>query len=491
MSEARDTSRWSLAIHRVTATSAEVWVGTLFPSMQMPEKARIRITDGAGGVRTFAIGADKWKRPFAKLNQRFFVVRRFDQLEPCSSYEAAFDRQVLDERGKPAWQELRKGTFDTLPLRIPTEGQRPFTVGLASCFYDHRDGGNAAEAYKNLFEQGDAGVRPQIKFLTGDQVYLDIGFDSLSPITRELRERIADDYAKHWQSLGSILSRGGTWMLPDDHEYWNDYPYFDSFVPTLAALGLPSVRNAWKEAATNGVKNVQRSGVVETIDFARDLSFCIADLRSYRGVHKGEKVMMHPDSFPQLLTWARNLQCPGVLVISQPLMVDRSGERNLLSFPGQYRQLLEALGHTGHDIVVLSGDVHYGRIGTCPLGPKGGRLIEIIASPLSNLTQLNSISTSGPQFKPTVFPDASIKIPSWKQAAVSYEKELSVPTADGNVFSSYLKTRTKEHFMTVSFSRRADERIELACQSWLVRERQPGASLPVKGFSRAFGAVLS
>jgi hypothetical protein len=489
MSEAIDTSRWSLAIHRVTPTSAEVWVGTLFPSMAMPDKARIRLTDAAGNVRSTLLGADKWQRPFAKLNQRFFAVRRFDQLTPGATYQVAFDRQIV-RAGANAWQELRSGRFETLPLRIPTENQRPFTVGLASCFYEHRDGGDAAEAYKLLYEQGDVAARPQLKFLTGDQVYLDIGFDSLSVVARELRERIADDYAKHWQSLGSILARGATWMLPDDHEYWNDYPYYDSLLPTLAALKLGGVRKAWKEAATDGVKNVQRSGVVESIAIGKDLSFCIADLRSYRGVHQGQKVMMHPDSFPPLLSWARNLQSPGVLVISQPLIVDKSGERNLLSFPGQYRQLLEALGHTGHDIVVFSGDVHYGRIASCPLGPKGGRLIEIVASPLSNLTLVNSISTSGPQFKPALFPDASIEIPGWKRESVSYERAFSVPTADGSVFSPYIKTRTKEHFMTVGFSRGADDRVELSAQTWLVRERQAGGHLPLQGFAKPFTAVL-
>jgi len=46
--------------------------------------------------------------------------------------------------------------------------------------------------------------------LSGDQVYLNIGFDSPSLRPSEIRERIADDYAEHWQALGSILSRGAT-----------------------------------------------------------------------------------------------------------------------------------------------------------------------------------------------------------------------------------------------------------------------------------------
>jgi hypothetical protein len=490
MSDPSDTSRWTLAIHRVSPTSVELWFGTLFPSMAMPEKARIRVIDAAGKLRVSQFTADKWKRPFDKVPQRFFITRTIAGLEPSSSYTVAFDRQV-QENGKTRWQELRTGVFDTLPARIPGVNERPLTIGLGSCFYEHRDGGAAAEAYKLLFEHGDPKVRPHMKFLTGDQVYLDIGFDSLSPVTRELRERIADDYAKHWRSLGSILSRGGTWMLPDDHEYWNDYPYTDSAVPTLAALKIAAIRNAWKEAATNGVKNVQRSAVVETIDFGGDLSICLADLRSYRGVHAGEKVMMHPDSFPKLLAWAKRLQTPGVLVIAQPLVVGKESERNLLSFPGQYRQLIEALGQSGHDVVILTGDVHYGRIAVCPLGPKGGRLIEIIASPLSNLTLVNSISTSGPMLEPKRFPDRSVAIAGWAQEPVTYDPAFTVPSLPGNLFSPYVQTRTKEHFMTVSFARTAGDRVQLSAQSWLVREREPNTNLPKKGFAKEFSVVLA
>src|SRR5690606_889286 len=123
-----------------------------------------------------------------------------------------------------SWQDLRSGTFDTLPTALPLLGQVPFTLGLASCFYNQRDGGQAASAYLALYERGAEEVRPSITILAGDQVYLDIGFDSLSLLAHEIRQRIAEDYAIHWQALGSILTSGGTWCLPDDHEYWNDFP---------------------------------------------------------------------------------------------------------------------------------------------------------------------------------------------------------------------------------------------------------------------------
>jgi hypothetical protein len=486
-----DTSRWTLVIHRVTATSAEFWVGTLFPSMRMPERARIRVVDHDGKVRTLAITRQDWVRPFQNVSQRFFVVKKLSGLRPKARYQVLFDRRV-DEGAETGWQELKNGTFETLPERLPRRGDRPFTVAIASCFYDHGDGGSAALAYKNLYDQGPEGSRTHVTFLTGDQVYLDIGFDALSPIPRELRERIADDYAKHWQSLGSILTRGGTWMLPDDHEYWNDYPYYDSVVPTLWMLKVPKVRAAWSQAAKDGVTRVQRSPVVEHFAFGDDLSFCVADLRSYRGVHGGQPVMMHPDVFPRLLSWARGLQGPGVLVSSQPLFVERERfERNLLSFGGQYAELLSALGQSGHDVVLLSGDVHFGRIASCPLGPKGGRLIEIIASPLSNLTGLSGVATATPKFKPKHFPPLPIAIDGWRRETITYDRDFAVQTVRGSLRSPYLRTRTKEHFMTVGFCRTDGGRVELSAQGWHVREPTGPRGLPAKAFTRPYRTTLA
>ena len=181
-----------------------------------------------------------------------------------------------------------------------------------------------------------------------------------------------------------------------------------------------------------------------------------------------------------------------MLVIPQPLIVGKNKvERNLLSFTQQYRQLVAALGHTGHDIVVLTGDVHFGRISTCKLGPKGGRLIEIISSPLSNLTGLSGISTATPSFKPKKFPHASTMPPGWAPQPVRYDRDFSVDTLKSQLFSGYPRARTKEHFMTVGFSRASGGKVKLSAQSWHVRERRGPKQLPTKGFPRAFTARLA
>ncbi|GAB1260467.1 metallophosphoesterase family protein [Aurantivibrio plasticivorans] len=484
-----DTSKWSISIHRVSSSTAEVWVGSLFPTLIKPKKARVQLLENGSVIKTRNINTKSWKRPFRKTTQRFCTTVEFSGLSESSEYTVRFERFVdPSEMTKPSgWMHLRSAYFKTLPSRIPTKSQVPFTIGLGSCFYNHRDGGQAAGAYQALYERGNDNVKPDVTFLTGDQVYLDIGFDSLSRRPEEIRQRIGDDYAAHWQALGGILNRGGTWMLPDDHEYWNDYPFHDSLIPQLLALKLSKVRKAWTDASKDAVKNIQRSPKVEFLKFGDDLSICLADLRSYRS--KSNFLPSKP--FNELVSWAESLKGPGVLVIPQPLIVKTNNtERNLLSFKSQYKRLLEALGSSGHDIVVLSGDVHFGRIASCQLGNNGATLTEIISSPMSNLTYLNGIATSKSEHKPKKFPEEQVLPDSWKQVKVNYSKKLDVSTKKGFIFSAYPKTRTREHFMTISCHRDGGK-IKLNVQAWRVRERAGSKNLPKPEFSKAHTFSLS
>lgn len=493
------TAQWSLVVHRVSRHSVEVWVGTLFPSLKMPERARVRLIPKNGKVRTRSLVKRSWQRPFAGMERRFFTVVTFRRLEAGNEYRVEFERRIEAEPGagiRRRWQRLRSGTFRTLPSRVPRKGRDAFTIALGSCFYNHRDGGRAAASYKALYERGSKTIRPDVTMLTGDQVYLDIGFDSLSLLEDEIRERIADDYALHWQALGSMLSRGGTWMLPDDHEYWNDYPFTDSLLPTLLALKLSSVRNSWTKAARDGVRNVQRCPVVETLTLGEDLSVCLADLRSYRSEH----AFLPEAPFNTLLDWAGRRVCPGVLVIPQPLIVEQNTvERNLRSYETQYARLLEALGSVSHDVVVLSGDVHFGRIASVPIGTGGARLVEIVSSPMSNLTGLNGLATSVATDRPARFPhDAAASVLGWQPRKVNYYKNggawgrFFVQSRKGRWLSAYPRDRTREHIMTVSFCRLPDARgIEVTANAWWLRQRTKVGNMPVRSFARPFRTILT
>ena len=494
---ATSTAEWSLVLHRVSQTSVEVWVGTLFPALKMPERARVRLFQEGREFRSRVIRKPDWRRPFRGMRQRFFNVVTFRGLRAGSDYRVEFERRV---EANPAagiargWQPLRSGAFRTLPPRLPRKGSGAFTIGLGSCFYNHRDGGRAAASYRALYERGNETVRPDITALSGDQVYLDIGFDSLSLIPHEIRERVANDYALHWQALGSILSRGGTWMLPDDHEYWNDYPFHDSLIPTLLALKLSHVRTSWQGAARDAVTNIQRSPVVESFSLGKDLTICFADLRSYRSAD----AFLPKAPFGKLVDWARGRDCPGVLVLPQPLIVKRNPvERNLRSYRKQYGELLDALGSVAHDVVILSGDVHFGRIAGVPIGNQGARLIEIVSSPMSNLTGLYGLATGVATDRPENFPPVTAaRDLRWPRRKVNYYKDgmgrgrFFVPSRKGRWLSDYPTERTREHFMTVSLCRTDADGIELTADAWLVRERRGPRNLPARSFKRSFRTIL-
>lgn len=485
-----DTSKWTLAVHRVTAKSIEIWVGTLFPTMKKPDRARVRLLSSKDLVKTQYIERAEWKRPFRSHGRRFYSVVKFTDLTPGSSFRLAFDRRIeaVERAGiMEEWQNLRRGVAETLPSRLPLEGRRPFTVAIGSCFYSDRDGGQASEAYAALYDRGDPSNKPHMSILTGDQVYLDIGFDSLSFIGHEIRQRIADDYALHWQLLSGILNRGGTWMLPDDHEYWNDYPFYTTPIPQLQALRLPHVRKAWTKASVDGVRRVQRAPRLETIDLGGDLSICMADLRS----HRSDDHFLPAGAFRDLVRWAEGLTAPGVLAIPQPVIVrENKQERNLRSYPAQYARLLEALAKSGHDVVVLSGDVHFGRIASTRMRSGGGRLIEIISSPLSNLTYLNGIATSKSVHRPKQFPPSRVSVPGWAAGDVEYSEHFDVTTKRGFPVSPYPKERTREHFMTIGFSRTTGGKIRLVCKAWRIRSTGR-KGVPTRDFPRPFRTTLT
>ena len=376
---------------RVTSDSMCLWVGTLERDMHKPERARVRLCNGSGHqVRVRQIRHADWDRPFPAASQdRFYKSFTFKGLRPARNYRAYFERWRADVK---AWEILRSASIRTLPKRLPlsTSRAKPFTIALGSCYWPDQDGGRVGTAYRGLYEHPrHPHDSPDLTFLTGDQVYLDVGFDLRSGVLGEVRRRIAQDYARHWQGLSDVLTRGATYMLPDDHEWYNGFPDPDPKNPYLWALRDAKVRKAWEQTARQGIENVQQCPVVESMEFPGDLSLCFADLRSYRDPKRGG--LMNPKDLKRVLAWANGLTTPGVLVSPQPLIVTRNPhEANLLDYTGDYCRLLAALGSTGHDIVVMSGDAHYGRVVSVKLGTQGATLYEVISSPLSNLTYLNA-----------------------------------------------------------------------------------------------------
>ena len=124
-----NTGQWTLVVLRVTQNSAKVWVGTLFPTLKMPESARVELEAPDGSVVTKMITKHDWQRPFRKIRKRFYTTVVFDNLEPGTHYRVRFLRRTEEiHRAHEEWQLLRDGSLNTLPARVPAGNKRPFTV---------------------------------------------------------------------------------------------------------------------------------------------------------------------------------------------------------------------------------------------------------------------------------------------------------------------------------------------------------------------------
>ncbi|MDR4519478.1 MAG: hypothetical protein R3E36_02540 [Nitrosomonas sp.] len=482
----RLTSRYVLVVHEVTTTSVKIWVGALLPSLAKPHNWRLvvrkvnsetdRKNETGEIIKTITHlkeQGDVWERPFDRLDKRFFKVEIIDGLESGQDYIIEFESRVELE-----WELLEKSFLTTLPQALPAADDRPFTIGLGSCFYTKHDGGRAGQAFEALYRHHQ--YRPDIKFLTGDQVYLDIGLGWYPLSEDDCQDRIADDYAESWDLMRSILRRGGTWMLADDHEYWNNYPFLKGINPYLATLQHDEAfKQRWEAAAKRGVQIVQQIQTLRIFNIGNDISFCIADLRSERTKHG----FMSDAAFQQLLNWTKQLACPGVLVIPQPLIAGKGdvNDKNLPDWP-QYNELIVALQNGGHDIVVLAGDVHFGRVSQVTIGGSGNKLIEVIASPISNLSELNGYAASKPDTSSKMFPVAPVAgVPA---NPVDY---LGTVTTENKWWDlRFPRPRTTEHLMTVSFYRDGQS-VKMKVYAWDVwnPDRRSGLPKPIRKFDIA------
>lgn len=479
---------YSLVVHEVDTRSATIWVGSLSQYNKKPKDCRLRCfpTDKPRSrkISPEPITAAMWQRPFSEVEKRFFHTCIFQDLEPRTHYTVVFEACVLKPNGKTRWETLQSGVFDTLPEVLPGLGERPFTVALGSCFYPHYDGGQAVRAYKALYDHDNGRQRADISLLTGDQVYLDINL--FFPLNKEdTRDRIADDYAECWRELGGILNRGGTWMLPDDHELWNNYPVTAGINPYVQALKhSTSFRRNWERFAKEGITNVQRVQPVRIINVGNELSVCLADLRTQRKVSSKNKPqqLMRETDFKKVIRWINRLQGPGVLTIAQPLL-DHKGtvktDFSLANFTQHYKQLVKAIADCEHDIVILSGDVHFGRISQVKVGEGAGRIIEVISSPFSNLTGKDSVAAATPASHKELVDFPAIKVPGVASAKIV--RMASVDTEENFWDFRYLTERTKEHFMTLSFARGDSGKVVMKVQAWKLRDID-AKGLPAKQY---------
>ncbi|MDQ3491942.1 MAG: hypothetical protein M3452_01600 [Chloroflexota bacterium] len=350
--------------------AATLWVGVVGSA------PGVLSLDGGGVGRRIEGGWREWQTH--GVPRLWYQRLELEGLQPGSRYPLRLLEGGAERAG---------ATATTLPDRLPTIDEPPFICLVGSCFARDRDASGAAgAAYASL----PAAARPQVKFLCGDQVYLDAPFPKFQ-LTRygdeDLRADLLACYLATWTQGGGgggyseILRTGATFFTSDDHEFWNNAP-----------RGTPTVRNSWTAAgratwhalATDLYRTFQATSPSASFTVG-SLSLRVIDTRVERS--EDGSAFVSAGELQGLAAWVDGLGGPGVLVVGQVVLAERGSWWSRFVDMGlpdidQYGEFVRILQRARHDVVVLTGDVHYGRVAGCTL-PTGAQLIEIIASPFS------------------------------------------------------------------------------------------------------------
>lgn len=275
----------------------------------------------------------------------------------------------------------------TLPERLPRPDARPFIIFLGSCFCRLQDEqGEFETTYASL----PTSAKPDVHVWSGDQVYLDAPWYRFArPHSgADLESMFRDNYALTWDprssggSLGRVLTSAANYFTSDDHEFWNNAPNRGAYVlNSWTASG----RAEWKGIAGDLYETFQTPSRLSPPLEIGNLSLITADVRIDRD--SDERRFMTDSDLARIRQWVEGLRGPGFLALGQPLFSMPEGfsghffDWGLADY-AQYVDLVNALCATSHTIVILTGDVHFGRVSHCTLG-SGAELIEIISSPLA------------------------------------------------------------------------------------------------------------
>lgn len=370
-----DRVRVWLGVFGVTAAPALVW--GLDGAQAQPDALR-----ELSSVRPDAMLA-------ANVPRAFTGVYEFTGLKPDTPHAVA-----VMAGGDDARLEVR-----TMPEAVPAQLGDSFNVVLVSCFHQAEDRGGLAGT---IVSQLKATSKPHLTILAGDQVYLDLPtLKNFPDDLRQLADKFERDYTLNWCGpLGyeRVLAAAPSVSVPDDHEYWNNFPHPSPFVQNTFTKGG---RDRWQEAARAAYDGFQRTPPAtpddpQVLDVS-PLSFFFADTRS--GKDPDRRFTMSAAARQKLADWVADLAASkrfGVFVSGQSLFSAPagrfSGSAGDFELPnygdyGEIMKTLKGLADAGLPLLCLTGDVHWGRVAAATDIRSGRRAFtEIISSPASLVT---------------------------------------------------------------------------------------------------------
>jgi hypothetical protein len=256
---------------------------------------------------------------------------------------------------------------------------------------------------------------------------------------KNLRKGLAQKYERYWGDppYQELLAACPTFVSCDDHEFWNDFPEPQMHVPYSWQRFAPDNGVACSELYDAYQASLNPGGGRWVSFRVPPVSFFIADTRSNRTRDTDPNAALATEAqWRDLEAWAAGLDGPGVLVLPQPLLKAGGSktDRTLVDFKQADR--LSAVferalgGDTAdgkpHDIMILTGDIHTGRVSSAEIVGLPGTIYELVASPASLVTPY--LPPWG--HKPSELPDRlTINKRVW---TITGHRRLS-PTVDNNV----------------------------------------------------------
>lgn len=298
--------------------------------------------------------------------------------------------------------QRREFTTNSLPARIPQTMEDSFNVLLCSCYSQPDDVSGLLGTIVSQIK-----LQPQLTVLAGDQVYLDLPLlEDLPEQEPALSRALSEKYLRNWASTGldvpgleTLLTRAPVVCVPDDHEFWNNFPFPQKQLPNT---WKEAVRERWKNAAQNLYEDFQIGGAQTKRAAVRidvePLKMLFVDMRCERD--NRFRQLMNPEASAALTKWADDLIAAcnadgfaaGVLCSGQALFIDPPTEerkmRDVDAEMGNYAQFqfvqqeLARLADKGIPVVYLTGDVHWGRVASALDMTRSRTLLyEVICSP--------------------------------------------------------------------------------------------------------------
>lgn len=303
----------------------------------------------------------------------------------------------------------------TLPTRVPDVFEDRFNVLLLSCFHQLEDKtGTAGQILSRLK------VKPHLTLFAGDQVYLDLPtVVDFQDDAAWLGNKFQNDYLTNWfggrhsggdpraipAGFPEILALAPSAFMPDDHEYWNNYPFSSSVIQnSWTAAG----RALWKETAETLYGAFQQDaavspGAARTFE-VEPISILMLDTRSQRAASSRAAAgdLLGAPGRAALTAWVDRLigragdprPWFGMLVTGQSFFSQAAGafkgaiaDYEYPDYEADHRFMvaqLERMTRAGLPVILATGDVHWGRVlrADDPSAP-GATVFEVISSPTS------------------------------------------------------------------------------------------------------------